>query len=55
MAARCPWAPLFGGYARADSRHQRQEKRPLKQMKEGNPELSMDHREMIEKSTVHGD
>ena len=24
-------------------------------MKEGNPELTMDHREMMEKSTVHGD
>jgi len=48
--------PLFGGYASAPIPGISIRKNDiLKQMKEGNPELTMDHREMIEKSTVHGD
>ena len=48
--------PLFGGYASAPIPGISVRKNDLlKQMKEGNAELTMDHREMIEKSTVHGD
>jgi acetophenone carboxylase len=48
--------PLFGGYASAPIPGISVRKNDLlKQMKEGNPGLTMDHREMIEKSTVHGD
>ncbi len=48
--------PLFGGYASAPIPGISLKKNDLlKQMKEGNPELTLDHREMIEKSTVRGD
>jgi acetophenone carboxylase len=48
--------PMFGGYASSPIPGISIKKSDLlKQMKEGNPELTMDHREIIEKSTIHGD
>jgi N-methylhydantoinase B/oxoprolinase/acetone carboxylase alpha subunit len=48
--------PLFGGYASSPIPGISIRKADLlKQMKEGNPELTMDHRTIIEKGTIHGD
>jgi N-methylhydantoinase B/oxoprolinase/acetone carboxylase alpha subunit len=48
--------PMFGGYASSPIPGISIKKTDLlKQMKEGNPELTMDHREIMEKSTIHGD
>ena len=48
--------PLFGGYASSPIPGISIRKADLlKQMREGNPELVMDHRTIIEKATIHGD
>ena len=48
--------PLFGGYASAPIPGISVRKTDLlKQMKEGNRELTMDNRDMLEKTTIHGD
>jgi len=47
--------PLFGGYASAPIPGISIRKTDLlQQMREGEPELSMDHREIMEKGTIHG-
>jgi N-methylhydantoinase B/oxoprolinase/acetone carboxylase alpha subunit len=48
--------PMFGGYASAPIPGISVRKTDLlKQMSEGDPRLSMDHREIVEQGTVHGD
>jgi N-methylhydantoinase B/oxoprolinase/acetone carboxylase alpha subunit len=47
--------PLFGGYASAPIPGISIRKTDLlQQMREGEPQLSMDHREIMEKGTIHG-
>jgi N-methylhydantoinase B/oxoprolinase/acetone carboxylase alpha subunit len=48
--------PLFGGYASSPIPGiSVQKSQLLQQMQDGDPELSMDHREILEKSTIKGD